>query len=259
MPCSVQGSYALGYLLLQPVRGKAIVARTPYCDRRVIPVAQENFVHILHEKPVVHSRNVVALGREPEIVEHEDSVLVAEVIQGSFGALSCPVPYHIEILFLVELEVWFEMLPRHILHGIVHSPVSSAAEYLYSVDLDHDIRARSLFLYRLYARMRKVAVQPRRKHALLFLHLLALQHVEYRFSVTVCRNRIEVHVMRLSVLFHDFEFIFQLTHAKAYLADVGDLAVNFHGHGGGIEVLLAVAVRPPQGRVIHCHFRNIPV
>ena len=99
---------------------------------------------VAHEQVLVKRIEVEAFCRKPEVVPHHHAILVAQLVQSFRCAGSRPVADHVESRFLVEDEIRLQMLSGNVLHHVVHSPVSSAAEYPDTVDLDHKIRAHAV-------------------------------------------------------------------------------------------------------------------
>ena len=99
---------------------------------------------VAHEQVLVKRIEVESFCRKPEVVPHHHAILVAQLIKSLRGACSCPVADHVESCILVEDEIRLQMLSGNVLHHVVHSPVSSAAEYPDTVDLDHKIRAHAV-------------------------------------------------------------------------------------------------------------------
>ena len=77
---------------------------------------------------------IVILGRNPEIIEHQQAVFVSEFEEHAFGALPHPVADGVDIGIAVEPEIRLHPLARNALEPVVHSPVAAAHGDRHAID-----------------------------------------------------------------------------------------------------------------------------
>ena len=86
-----------------PIQTKAmfteILTETPY-----------DVSGIVHKQILIKRIEIESLSGDPEVVPHQHTVLIAQVVEVLRCACACPVADHIEVRLLVEDEVWLKML-----------------------------------------------------------------------------------------------------------------------------------------------------
>jgi hypothetical protein len=117
----------------------ALVAAEPQGDRGVVAIAADDVRGVVQEQRHVLRLQLVVLGRGPEVVQHQQAVLVGQVVEDVLGVLPHPVADGVEVGVLVQAEIGLQPLARHPLAPVVRTPVAAARGDLHAVDLDDQV------------------------------------------------------------------------------------------------------------------------
>ncbi len=179
--CTVIGSNHGCKFSLYVFGSKPLVTRIPYGYRRVISEATHHIAGIFEKQIIVVHFKIITGGTEPEVIEYQHAVFVAQLIKHFFRALAGPITYHIEISIFMQAEVWLKTLPRHPLHSVIHAPVAATAEYTLAVDLYDQIMTHQAVRRRHQHITSRIFHNAGHAHAL--LHVLSVDVIKHRLSV----------------------------------------------------------------------------
>ena len=117
-------------------RRVAFVARAPQKNRRMVAVAQNLVAHVGDVGGNIGGVGAVERIGLEKFVPHQQSVLVAQLVEILAGALAHPVANQIEVGQLVQANLGVEPLAWNAFHRLVQSPIAAANEDEHAVDGD---------------------------------------------------------------------------------------------------------------------------
>ena len=136
---AVERGGEIGQALVEDGLGNTFIASEPHGDRRMIPVAADHIPRVGQEQRRILRLDLKVLGRHPEVIEHQQAILVGEVIENVLGILPEPVANDVEMGLPVQPKIGLQPLARNPLARVVHSPAAPARRDGYAIDPNREI------------------------------------------------------------------------------------------------------------------------
>jgi hypothetical protein len=185
--------------------------------------------------------------------------------QKSFHTISAD---DVDVGVAMQPEVWLKMRDAHALAAIVHAPVAAAGGDANPVDLDHQVgagpaafnspdrrRAFSRWDERMHPAVahpvgQRLAGEQQVGRVVVDLANALVRLVDERQRIVVRAARQHLHALQMTGGVEQRGLVAQLAHPKLDLALRAQFAAGTEAHLERVQGRLAIAVRPPQARML---------